>query len=153
MTEIKRNIIIEAPVNKVFEYAADYKNWSKFFEGVSDFKPITAVTRGSGSKYIYKAKALGMNITVGTEVQQFKENEGWIGKSFKGMEHSTQWIFEKSNSNTEFTFIQRYKLPFYRPIPSHRRHCMRAGNESRSSASPRIRFRSPPSPRSRISHA
>lgn len=113
MTEIKRNIIIEAPVNKVFEYAADYKNWSKFFEGVSDFKPITAVTRGSGSKYIYKAKALGMNITVGTEVQQFKENEGWIGKSFKGMEHSTQWIFEKSNSNTEFTFIQRYKLPFY----------------------------------------
>lgn len=113
MTEIKRNIIIEAPVNKVFEYAADYKNWSKFFEGVSDFKPITPVTRGSGSKYIYKAKALGMNITVGTEVQQFKENEGWIGKSFKGMEHSTQWIFEKSNSNTEFTFIQRYKLPFY----------------------------------------
>lgn len=113
MTEIKRNIIIEAPVNKVFEYAADYKNWSKFFEGVSDFKPITAVTRGSGSKYIYKAKALGMNVTVGTEVQQFKENEGWIGKSFKGLEHQTQWIFKKSNSNTEFTFIQRYKLPFY----------------------------------------
>lgn len=113
MTEIKRNIIIEAPVNKVFEYAADYKNWSKFFEGVSDFKPITPVTRGSGSKYIYKAKALGMNVTVGTEVQQFKENEGWIGKSFKGLEHQTQWIFKKSNSNTEFTFIQRYKLPLY----------------------------------------
>ena len=113
MTEIKRSINIIAPVEKVFKYASDYKKWSEFFEGVSDFKPITTITRGSGSKYIYKAKALGMNVTVGTEVQQFKENEGWIGKSFKGLEHQTQWIFGKSNGNTEFTFIQRYKLPFY----------------------------------------
>jgi uncharacterized membrane protein len=113
MTEIKRSIKIEAPVDKVFEYASDYKKWPEFFEGVSDFKPITAVTRGNGSKYIYKIKALGMNVTVGTEVQQFKENEGWIGKSFKGLEHQTQWIFEKSNGNTEFTFIQRYNLAFF----------------------------------------
>jgi uncharacterized membrane protein len=113
MTEIKRSINIKAPVEKVFSYASDYKKWSEFFEGVSDFKPITAITRGSGTKYIYKAKALGMKVTVGTEVQQFKENEGWIGKSFKGLEHQTQWIFEKSNGNTEFTFIQRYKLPFF----------------------------------------
>ena len=54
-----------------------------------------------------------MNVTVGTEVHQFKENEGWVGKSFKGLEHQTQWIFRKSNGNTEFTFIQHYKLPFY----------------------------------------
>ena len=113
MTEIKRSIIIEAPVDKVFEYASDYKKWLEFFEGVSDFKPITTITRGSGSKYIYKAKVLGMNVTVGTEVQQFKENEGWRGKSFKGLAHQTQWIFKKSNGNTEFTFIQHYKLPFY----------------------------------------
>lgn len=113
MTEIKRSINIIAPVEKVFKYASDYKKWHEFFEGVSDFNPITAITRGNGSKYIYKAKALGMNVTVGTEVQQFKENEGWIGKSFKGLEHQTQWIFKKSNGNTEFTFIQRYKLPFY----------------------------------------
>ena len=113
MTEIKRTIKIEAPVSKVFEYASDYKKWPEFFEGVSDFKPITKITRGNGTKYVYKAKALGMKVTVGTEVQHFKENEGWIGKSFKGLEHQTQWIFKKSNGNTEFTFIQRYKLPFF----------------------------------------
>ena len=113
MTEIKRSIIIEAPVSKVFEYASDYRKWPEFFEGVSDFKPITTITRGSGSKYIYKVKAMGIKVTVGTEIQQFKENEGWIGKSFKGLEHETQWIFSKSNGNTEFTFIQRYKLPLY----------------------------------------
>ena len=113
MTEIKRSVIIEALVNKVFEYASDYKKWPEFFEGVSGFKPITTITRGSGSKYIYKAKAMGMKFTVGTEVQQFRENQGWVGKSFKGMEHKTQWIFKQSNGNTEFIYILNYNFPWY----------------------------------------
>lgn len=111
MTEIKRSINIEAPINKVFEYASDYLKWPEFFEGVSDFKPITEMTQGNGTKFTYKAKMLGMNVTVGTELQQFKKNEGWIGKSFKGAEHKTQWIFKKSDDNTEFTYILSYKFP------------------------------------------
>lgn len=89
MTEIERSIKIGAPVSKVFKYASDYLKWPEFFEGVSSFKPITETTRGNGTKFTYKAKMLGMKITVGTELQEFRENEGWIGKSFKGMEHKT----------------------------------------------------------------
>lgn len=113
MTEIKRRIIIEAPLNKVFEYTSNYLRWPEFFEGVSDFKPITEITHGNGTKFTYKTKMLGMKITVGTELQEFKENEGWIGKSFKGMEHQTQWIFKKSDGNTEFVYILSYKFPSY----------------------------------------
>src|SRR3989339_188965 len=113
MTEIKRSVNIKAPVNKVFEYASNFQNWQEFFEGVSDFKPITETTRGNGAKFIYKAKVLGMMFTVGTEMIEFKANEGWIGKSFKGIKHQTQWIFNKSDGNTEFTFIQHQKLPLY----------------------------------------
>jgi len=114
MTEIKRSIKIEAPVGKVFDYASDYLNWPKFFKGVSDFKPITGKTRGGDTKITYKAKMMGMNITLGTELQEFKVNEGWIGKSFKGLEHKTQWIFKESNGNTEFTYILSYKFPMGR---------------------------------------
>jgi uncharacterized membrane protein len=113
MNEIKRSIKVKAPVNKVFEYASNYLNWPEFFEGVSDVKPITETIHGNGAKFVYKVKVLGMKVTVGTEFHQFRENEGWIGKSFKGIPHQTQWIFEKSNGNTEFTFIQNYKFPFY----------------------------------------
>jgi len=113
MGEIKRSIKIEAPVNEVFRFASDYQKWPEFFVGVSDVMPMTETTRGSGAKFIYRVKALGMKFTVGTELKEFKENEGWVGKSFKGLEHQTQWIFKKSNGNTEFTFIQRHKLPLY----------------------------------------
>jgi len=54
-----------------------------------------------------------MKVAVGTEFQQFKVNEGWIGKSFKGLEHQTQWFFKDVNGSTEFTFGQKYSLPFY----------------------------------------
>jgi uncharacterized membrane protein len=113
MTEIKQTIMINAPVFKVFGYASNYLNWSEFFEGLSDVKPLTETTHDNGAKFIYKVKVLGMKVTVGTEFQQFKLNEGWVGKSFKGIEHQTKWIFKQSNGNTEFTFIQNYKFPLY----------------------------------------
>ena len=78
MTEISRTIKIEAPVQEVFKYASDYKKWQEFYEGVSNFKPITETSRCNGTNYIYKAKIFGMTATVGTEVTQFKENEGWV---------------------------------------------------------------------------
>ena len=111
MTEIKQSVEIEAPIEKVFQYASDYLKWPEFFEGVSDFKPITETTRGNGTKFIYKAKMLGIKASVGTEIQEFKKNKGWIGISFKGMEHKTQWIFKESGSNTKFTYVLSYKLP------------------------------------------
>jgi uncharacterized membrane protein len=111
MGEIKRSITIAAPVNKVFQFASDYQKWPEFFVGVSNVRPVTETTRGNGARFIYKVRALGMKFTVGTELKEFKENEGWSGKSFKGLEHQTQWIFKNSNGNTEFTFIQRHKLP------------------------------------------
>lgn len=94
MTEIKRSVIIKAPIEKVFEYASDYQKWSDWYEGVSNFNPITEIILGNGTKYVYKAKIFGINATVGTEITQFKENEGWIGKSFKGFGHKTLWTFK-----------------------------------------------------------
>ena len=113
MTEIKRCIQIEAPVKKVFKYASDYKKWTEWYEGVSEFRPITKTVHGNGTKYIYKARLFGMNATVGTEIAQFKENKGWIGKSFKGFGHKTLWIFNESNGKTEFTHGLTYKVPWY----------------------------------------
>jgi len=113
MTEISQTILIDAPVNKVFSYASNYLNWSKFFVGLSDVNPLTEEVHNNGAKFLYKVKMMGLNVNVGTEFQQFKENEGWIGKSFKGLEHQTQWNFKKVNSQTEFTYTQKYVFPFY----------------------------------------
>ena len=111
MTFIAQSIKIDAPVEKVFQFAADYENWEAFFVGVSDVRPTTEKTWGDGSRFVYKATIMGIPMPVGTEIQSFVENKGWRGKSFKGMEHRTQWTFERVDAGTEFTFAVDYKMP------------------------------------------
>jgi ribosome-associated toxin RatA of RatAB toxin-antitoxin module len=113
MTEIKKSILINAPVSKVFEFASNYQKWPEFFVGISDIRPITDITNDNGARFLYKVQMMGLKISVGTEFQQFKKNEGWIGQSFKGLDAQTQWIFSEAVGKTDFTYIQRYKMPFY----------------------------------------
>jgi coenzyme Q-binding protein COQ10 len=113
MTEIKKSILINAPINKVFDFASNYLNWQNFFVGISDIRPITDITDDNGARFLYEVQLMGIKVSVGTEFKQFKRNEGWIGQSFKGLDAQTQWIFKELGGKTEFTYIQRYKLPFY----------------------------------------
>jgi len=113
MTKIERTIKIKAPVEKVFDFVSNYQNWSAFYEGISDVTPITKNTLSSGSKFIYKTKVMGIQFTVGTEFCDFVKNEGWTGRSFKGVPHRTEWIFKDEGGFTKFTHSVDYKLPLY----------------------------------------
>jgi coenzyme Q-binding protein COQ10 len=111
MTRIEKSILINKPVDEVFDYASDWERWSDWFEGVSDFKPVAEIKRGNGARYTYKAKMMGLNVKVETEIQDFVVNQGWTGKGTKGVPTQTQWIFEKSEQGTKFTYVLEYKLP------------------------------------------
>lgn len=111
MTHIEHSVIIKAPVELVFKYAADYQKWTEWFEGVSDFKPTTAVTHGNGTRYAYKARMMGVTVRVETEIHDFVQNAGWRGVSTRGMPHRTQWIFESVKQGTKFTYALEYNIP------------------------------------------
>lgn len=111
MTHIEHTVTIEAPVEQVFSYAADYQKWSQWFEGVSDFTPTTDITQGNKSRYSYKARLLGVSAKVETEIHDFVPNRGWTGIATRGMPHKTFWKFEPDGANTKFTYALEYKLP------------------------------------------
>jgi coenzyme Q-binding protein COQ10 len=111
MTRIERSIIIEAPIKDVFSYAADWRKWSDWFEGVSNFKATTEVEQGNGARYAYKARMMGISAKVETEIHDFVRDKGWTGIATKGMPHRTYWIFESIGDKTKFTYALEYKLP------------------------------------------
>ena len=111
MTRIEGTVEIPAPVEEVFAYAADWRRWAEWFEGVSDFEPTTEVTRGNGARYAYRAKMMGIRAKVETEIHDYVENAGWRGVGTRGMPHATRWIFEGRGSSTRFTYVQEYELP------------------------------------------
>jgi uncharacterized membrane protein len=111
MTRVEHSIVIKAPISQVFEYASDYRKWSEWFEGVSDFRPSTSISRGNGTRYAYKARMMGLSVGVETEVHNFEENRGWTGIATKGMPHRTHWLFEPVEGGTKFTYTLEYQLP------------------------------------------
>src|SRR3990172_5637720 len=111
MTRIESSIDIAAPIDEVFAFASDWKHWEDWFEGVSDFRPTTAVEQGSGARYKYKARIMGISVRVETEIHEFVQNAGWRGVATKGMPHKTYWKFESMGNSTKFTYALEYKLP------------------------------------------
>lgn len=113
MTRISKSAFIDSPIDTVFKYASDYTKWEDWFEGVSDFKPTSETSRGNGARYTYKAKMLGMNTRIETEIFDFVENKGWKGKSKKGVSSTTFWEFMSKDNGT----IMTYGLDYDMPIP------------------------------------
>mgnify|MGYP001063152253 CR=1 FL=1 len=111
MTRIEHGIVIPAPVEQVFDYAADYRRWSEWFEGVANVKPTTEVERGSGARYAYKVHFLSVSVRVETEIHDFVRDHGWAGTATKGIAHRTRWRFEPVVGGTRFTYTLEYRLP------------------------------------------
>jgi len=111
MTRIEASVDIAAPVEEVFAYASDWRHWEDWCEGVSSFKPTTERTRGTGTRYAYKAWVAGFTVNLETEIHDFVENVGWRGVVTKGMPHKTQWVFEAKRAATRLTYILEYSLP------------------------------------------
>ena len=111
MIRVEQNIVIQAPVDQVFNYAADYQKWSEWYEGVSDVKTTTVVSYGNGARYAYKVRVLTVSATVETEIHDFVQNRGWTGVSAKGIPHRTTWIFEPIGPATRFTHAVEGHVP------------------------------------------
>jgi uncharacterized protein YndB with AHSA1/START domain len=111
MTYIEYSVTIEAPIERVFNYAADYQKWSEWFEGVSDFKPTTKINQGNGARFAYRVRVMGFSAAVETEIHDFVRNKGWTGVSTKGLAARTHWTFEPIGDATKFTYTMEYQMP------------------------------------------
>jgi len=111
MTRLEDSVIVDAPVHAVFAYASDWRKWPEWFEGVSDFRPTSEVARGTGARYAYRARLMGIPASVETEVREFVEDQGWTGVATRGLPHRTMWRFEAQGESTRFTYGLEYQLP------------------------------------------
>jgi uncharacterized membrane protein len=113
LTKVEATVEINKPVNEVFEYASDWRNWNEWREGVYELKPTTSVERGNGARYSYKAWVAGMKINLETEIHSFKENVGWNGIVHKGLPHKIQLLFEGTLGKTKVTYKIEYDPPWF----------------------------------------
>lgn len=92
----KKEILIDAPVEYVWEIQTDINNWPKWQNEIAFARLEGALQQGAAFKW----KAMGINIeSVLHKVSKYKAI-GWSGKSI-GMNAVHVWNFEKHGNKTK----------------------------------------------------
>jgi len=112
MTRIIKEIEISVPVEKVFNFVADYANATKYTEHLVRFEPTTEIKRGKGARFDMTGEILGIPFKSQLEVVDFVENRGWRLKPISGTQIEIQWLFRPTEKGTRVTYITKYRVPF-----------------------------------------
>lgn len=111
MARIRKSIEIEAPLEDIFSFVADYRNARHFLQSFSEFQAITKSQRGLGAKARASGKFWGLPVITVLEITEFELNKRIVSKSVSGIRSSSIWTFEPGRKGTRVTFTAEYTVP------------------------------------------
>ena len=110
MAKITRDILINAPVEKVFEYHSNPMNQPEYWPSMLEVKDIEEQP-GGGRKYNWVYKMAGIRLNGSTETTEFVENERIVTKSSGGVESTFTYTYKPEGEGTRLTMELEYVVP------------------------------------------
>ena len=109
MTTIEKSVVINVPLKKVFDFAADMSNLKKYFVYVNEVESLGQAILKKDAKYSLKVKFLGGIRDSEWECIEY-DKSGWkIDATLLGVTARKQWKFNRINSYTKVTFTLDYE--------------------------------------------
>ncbi|MCK0438011.1 SRPBCC family protein [Gordonia alkaliphila] len=93
MGQVRHEIVIDGPREKVFAYIDDYRNVPEFMFGVGRFSPLTEQTSGLGSTFETAIKVGPKELTAQVKCVEWTANEIIRMESIAGFGADTCWSF------------------------------------------------------------
>jgi hypothetical protein len=90
----RREILIKAPLKKVWNLEADINHWSQWQVHITKSSLDTPLKKGA----VFHWKARGLNITSTLQVVQYGKCIGWTGQSFGTQAYHIFTFKERKNS-------------------------------------------------------
>jgi len=116
LTRIEKSIVIEAPVEKVFDFLTDVDNFVKTQHPETE---MTVLSRDKGpdrvgSKGKVRAKIGGHVLEVEVETTELVKNKRRVMRQKSGAlkKMETTDLFEPTEKGTKLTTIMEYELPY-----------------------------------------
>lgn len=110
MQRVKKSITINAPVDKVFEYATDQTNMPEIWPSMVDVKILERLPNGgTKSQYVYKMAGMRFEgISIDTE---FIPNQRTVSKTEGGIDSEIVWEYQSEGEATKITIETEYSIP------------------------------------------
>jgi uncharacterized protein YndB with AHSA1/START domain len=103
MAIFEKNITIQAPVDKVFNYITNPINRVEWLRRVTDVRNI--VGNGKGQKWEYTYKMPGRTINGTIEVIEYIPNQRYAHKSSSGFARTWTYDFSTENKSTHLNIL------------------------------------------------
>ena len=110
MAKTTRDILINAPVEKVFEYASNPMNQPEYWPSMLEVKDVEEQP-GGGRKYNWVYKMAGIRLEGSSETTEFVENERIVEKSSGGIESTFVYAYKPEGEGTRVTIEVEYVVP------------------------------------------
>ena len=110
MPSVEKSIIINAPVEKIFEYATDQTHMPEIWPSMVNVKVLEKLPNG-GTKSQYTYKMAGMQfegISVDTE---FIPNQRTVSRTEGGIDSEVIWEYQPEGEATKLTIKTTYTIP------------------------------------------
>ncbi len=107
---METSVIIEAPLESVFAYASEWRDFERYFAYVRDVRPLTEKTLGEGAQLELRVTFRGMPLVSQWRGTEQTENVGWtFDTKLMGRWATKRWDFESVNGCTRATFTLEYE--------------------------------------------
>jgi len=109
--EVTREKEVNVPIEKVFNFVAEYGNTLKYTPYLVRFEPTTEIKRGSGARFRMVGKIFGIPFKSELEVFEFVENRSLRLETISGSQIRIQWLFRPTEKGTRVVYITEYTVP------------------------------------------
>lgn len=109
MARIEKIIIINAPIEKVFNYVEDPTNLPEIWSSLVEVKDVERLPNG-GTKYGWLYKMTGVRFEGTTETTEYVTNQRLVTDNKGGVSCIIAWTFKSEDSSTKLTFEVDYTV-------------------------------------------
>jgi uncharacterized protein YndB with AHSA1/START domain len=110
MAQVERSVLIQAPVEKVFSFAADPSHLTEFWPSMMEVKDIQPLPSG-GHRFHWVYQMAGMRFEGASDDVEYLPNQQLVQKGKGGIESTITWTFQSEAAGTKVTFLAEYVVP------------------------------------------
>ena len=110
MAKITRDILINAPVEKVFEYHSNPLNFPEIWPSMLEVKDLEELPEG-GRNFNWVYKMAGIRLEGSSQTTEYVENERIATKSSGGVESTFLYTYKPEGEGTRMTVEVEYTVP------------------------------------------
>lgn len=108
---ISRDIRINTPVERVFDFLADPNNLPEIWPNIVEVKNVKKSKDNDGFTFSWAYKMTGLLFEGKCETIEYVPFQRLVVKSNKGLDSTITWRFQPTGRETQVTFRFEYQIP------------------------------------------